>query len=136
MGTSCVPSPTNKKKYILDIGKILVEEHGKKKYYKPEEVKKAHHKSSWYDVIDFSCWGMSIFSSHPDFDMYHKITGEVCNYIEMKTEMLKGLSVSPNTDWADIPDLDIDASWLDFEDVFDGLLEAIGEFIDGIFDGL
>lgn len=136
MGTSCAPAPTNKREYISDIGKILVEENGKKKYYKPEEVKKAHRKSKWYDGLDFSCWGMSTFTSHSDFDEYHEQTGEVCDYTEMKTEMLNGLSVSSTADWTEIPDLDIDSSWLDFGDVFDGVLEGIGEFIGGIFDGL
>ena len=136
MGTFCAPAPTNKREYISDIGKILVEENGKKKYYKPEEVKKAHRKSKWYDGLDFSCWGMSTFTSHSDFDKYHEQTGEVCNYTEMKTEMLSGLSVSSTTDWTKIPDLDFDSSWLDFGDVFDGVLEGIGEFIGGIFDGI
>ena len=136
MGISCAPAPTNKREYISDLGKILVEENGKKKYYKPEEVKKAHRKSKWYDGVDFSCWGMSTFTSHSDFDKYHEQTGEVCDYAEMKTEMLSGLSVSSTTDWTEIPDIDIDSSWLDFGDVFEGLLEGIGEFIGGIFDGL
>lgn len=136
MGKSCVPAPTNKKEYISDLGKILVNENGKKKYYKPEEVKKAHRKSKWYDGLDFSCWAMSTFSSHSDFDKYHEKTGEICDYGEMKTEMLSGLSVSSSSDWTEIPDLDIDASWLDFGEVFDGLLEGIGEFIGGIFDGI
>jgi hypothetical protein len=136
MGKSCAPAPTNKKEYISDLGKILVNENGKKKYYKPEEVKKAHRKSKWYDGLNFSCWGMSTFSSHSDFDKYHKERGEICNYGEMKTEMLSGLSISSNADWTEIPDIDIDASWLDFGDVFDGLLEGIREFIGGIFDGI
>ncbi|WP_286812211.1 MULTISPECIES: hypothetical protein [unclassified Maribacter] len=79
---------------------------------------------------------MSIYSSHSDFDAYHAKTGEVCDYAEMKTEMLSGLSLTSVSDWTEIPDLDIDASWLDFGDVFDGLLEGIGEFISGIFDGI
>lgn len=136
MGLSCAPAPTNKKEYLSEIGKILVQEHGKKKYYKPEEVKKAHKKSKWYNVLDFSCWGMSTFSSHTDFDFYHQKTGEICDYIEMKTEMLSGFSMTPNVNWMDISEIDIDASWLDFGDVFDGILEGIGEFIGGIFDGL
>ncbi|AFU69932.1 hypothetical protein P700755_003285 [Psychroflexus torquis ATCC 700755] len=136
MGKSCAPAPTNKKEYISDLGKILVNENGKKKYYKPEEVRKAHRKSKWYDGLNFSCWGMSTFSSHSDFDKYHEETGEICDYGEMKTEMLSGLSVSSTADWTEIPDIDIDASWLDFGDVFDGLLEGIGEFIGGIFDGI
>ena len=135
MTTSCSPAPTNKKEYITEIGKILVEKNGKKKYYKPKEIKEAHRTSKWYDVIDFSCWAMSIFSSHDDFDRYHAKTGEVCNYAEMKTEMLSGLSIS-SSDWTEIPDIDIDASWLDFGDVFDGFFDGIGDFIGGIFDGL
>lgn len=136
MGNVCTPAPTNKKEYISDIGKILVTENGKKKYYKPEEIKKAHRESKWYNGIDFSCWAMCTFSSHSDFDKYHIQTGEICDYGEMKTEMLSGLSVSSNADWADIPDLDIDSSWLDFGDVFGGILEGIGDFIGGIFSGV
>lgn len=136
MTKTCTSSPSDKKAYITDIGKILVTDNGKKKYYKPEEVKKAHRKSKWYDGLDFSCWGMSTFSSHSDFDKYHEETGEICDYTEMKTEMLSGLSVSQTSDWTEIPDIDIDASWLDFGDIFDGLLEGIGELIGGIFEGL
>ena len=136
MGNSCAPAPTDKKEYITDIGKILVREHGKKKYYKPEEVKKAHRNSKWYDLLDFSCWGMSIFSSHFDFDKYHERSGEICDYAEMKTEMLSGLSIYSTADWTEIADLDIDASWLDFGDIFDGIIEGIREFVSGIFDGL
>ena len=49
--------------------------------------------------------------------------------------MLCRLTTSTSLDWLAIPDLDIDASWLDFGDVFNGLLEGVGEFIGGIFDG-
>ena len=136
MTKTCTSSPSDKKAYITYIGKILVTDNGKKKYYKPEEVKKAHRKSKWYDGLDFSCWVMSTFSSHSDFDKYHEETGEICDYTEMKTEMLSGLSVSQTSDWTEIPDIDIDASWLDFGDIFDGLLEGIGELIGGIFEGL
>ncbi len=136
MEKSCTPAPSNKKEYISDIGKILVKDYGKKKYYQPEEVKKAHYKSKWYDGLDFSCWGMSTFSSHSDFDEYHKTTNEVCDYTEMKTEMLSGLSVSSDSNWYEISGVDIDASWLDFGDVFEGALEGIGGFVSGIFEGL
>jgi len=136
MGNSCAPAPIDKKEYITDIGKLLVKEHGKKKYYKPKEIKKAHRSSKWYHGLDFSCWAMSTFSSHSDFDTYHQNSGEVCDYVEMKTEMLNGLSTSSNTDWLDIPNLDVDVSWLDFGEIFEGIFEGIGEIIGGIFDGL
>ncbi|MDG1715787.1 hypothetical protein [Lacinutrix sp.] len=45
--------------------------------------------------------------------------------------MLCRLTTSTSLDWLAIPDLDIDASWLDFGDVFNGLLEGVGEFIGG-----
>ena len=79
---------------------------------------------------------MCTFSSHSDFDAYHKMTGELCDYGAMKTEMLSGLATETSVDWLTLPDLDIDASWLDFGDVFEGILEGIGEFISAIFDGL
>ena len=79
---------------------------------------------------------MCTFSSHSDFDAYHELTGEVCDYVGMKTEMLSGLAMSSSSEWLTIPDLDIDASWLDFGETFGGILEGIGEFISGIFDGL
>jgi hypothetical protein len=50
----CPPAPPDKRKYISDVGKILVRDYGKKKYYKPNEVKKAHRKSDW-SLLDFSC---------------------------------------------------------------------------------
>jgi hypothetical protein len=125
MNQNLVPLPTNKKQYVTDIGKILVAENGKKKYYKPEEVKKAHQKSSWIDVVDFSCWAMSTFSSHSDFDKYHLEKGEVCSYVDMKSEMLSSFSGSTSSSWSEIPDLDIDDSWLDFGTLF----EVIGDFL-------
>lgn len=137
MKPACPPAPPNKKEYITDIGKILVQEHGKKKYYKPEEVKKASKDSKYYNQygIDWHCWAMCTFSSHSDFDTYHEAAGEVCDYVAMKSEMLGGLAESTTADWLTIPDLDIDASWLDFGETFGGILEGIGEIIGGIFDG-
>ena len=136
MSQTCSPAPTNKKEYLTDIGKILVRDYGKKKFYKPEEVKKAHSKSKWYDGLDFSCWSMSTFSSHSEFDKYHEQTGEVCDYAEMKTEMLQGLSLTNGSELFNLPDFDIDTSWLYFGDVFGNIFEGIGEFIAGIFDGI
>lgn len=136
MSKNCPSAPTNKKEYLTDIGKILVKDYGKKKYYKPEEVKNAHRKSKWYDGLDFSCWGMSTYSSHSDFDKYHEQTGEICDYAEMKTEMLQGLSLTNGLEVSEITDLDIDASWLDFGEIFGNIFEGIGEFIGGIFEGI
>jgi hypothetical protein len=120
----------NKKEYISDIGQILVRDYGKKKFYTPAEIKKSHRLSKWHDGIDFSCWAMSVFSSHTDFDYYHQQTGEMCSYVEMKTEMLDEFSAAEGISLSSLTDFDIDASWLDFGDVFGGVTDLIG----GIFD--
>lgn len=123
-------SPNNKKEYLTEIGKLLVQENGKKKYYKPKEVKKAHRDSSWFNVLDFSCWGMSVYSSHSDFDKYHQENGEVCNYVEMKSEMISNFSETTTESWLDIPNFDIDDSWLDLGGFFEGVAEFIGSILD------
>jgi hypothetical protein len=123
----CPPAPTDKRKYISDLGRILVKDYGKKKYYKPTEVKKAHKKSEWSN-FDFSCWGMSTYSSHSDFDNYHQETGEVCDYTTMKAEMLEGISLTDSIHLTDLGDIDLDASWLDIGELVEGVLEGVGEF--------
>lgn len=134
MSYTCEPSPINKKEYITDIGKILVDDYGKKEFYKPEEVKRAHNKSKWYDGLDFSCWGMSTFSSRSDFDFYHDKVGENCNYVEMKTEMFQGIANIESLNWLDIPDLDVDSSFFELGDIFSGIFENFGEILTSIFD--
>jgi hypothetical protein len=135
MNPICAPAPLNKRKYISDLGKILVADYGKKKYYKPDEVKKAHKKSQW-DAFDFYCWGMSTYSSHSEFDEYHQATGEVCDYTAMKAEMLEGISLTDSIHLADLPDIDLDASWLDIGEVLEGALNGIGEFFSSILDSI
>lgn len=128
------PSPLNKKEYISEIGKILVRDYGKKKYYEPDEVERASKKSQ-FGVYSID-WALSIFTSHELFDSYYEKQGEERDYVKMKKEMLEGISNKDTSDWLQIGTYDIDASWLDLGDVFEGLLEGIGDFISGIFEGL
>lgn len=135
MNKTCPPAPSDKKKYIEEIGKELIKANGKKEFYSPDEVKKAHKKESYY--TDFSCWGMSTFCSHQDFDNHHQLTGEVCNYSEMKAEMISGVSSNSVTDLLTLPDFDIDMSWLelgDFGDTVGTVMEGIGSFFSGLAD--
>ncbi|KFF02346.1 hypothetical protein [Chryseobacterium luteum] len=130
----CTPLPEDRKKYIKDIGSILVDDYGKKDFYKPEEVKKASQKTSrngGSSGIDYSCWGMSVFSSHEDFDSYHKTLGEICDYAEMKQTMLDGISSAGlNFVFPELSDTEIDLSWLDIGDIF----QAVGEFFSSFLD--
>ncbi|MCT2405968.1 hypothetical protein NZD88_00190 [Chryseobacterium antibioticum] len=131
MSEFCTPLPEDRKKYIKDLGSILVDDYGKKDFYKPEEIKKADQKASWGSGSDYSCWGMSVFSSHEDFDAYHKASGEICDYAEMKQTMLDGISSEGlNFVLPELSDAEIDLSWLDLGDVF----QAVGEFFSSFLD--
>jgi len=140
MSKTCPEAPTNKREYIEDVGKILIEDFGKKPFYKPEEVRQANRKTKWYD-FDWGCWAMSVYSTHEDYDQYHAQAGELCDYAEMKTEMLSGMVSSDSSGWfdtsgLDLSSFDIDASWLDFGDVFESIFEGIGDIVGGILDGI
>lgn len=132
----CHPAPLDKRKYIGDIGRILVKDYGKKKYYKPKQVRQAHKKSEWSSGPDFSCWAMSMYSNHGDFDRHHEAIGEVCSYTEMKSEMLEGISTSEVISPSSLPAPDLDASWLDVGNLFDGIFEGIGDFFSAIAEGV
>ncbi len=134
MDFSCPPAPFKKREYIADIGKILIQDYGKKQYYKPKEVKKAHKKSPWNGGLDFSCWAMSTYSSHSEFDRHHEATGEACDYREMKAEILEGIALPDVIQHHDFTDTNLDASWLDLGEALDGILTGIGEFFSSISD--
>lgn len=118
--TSCALPPTDKKAYGKAVGEELVKNYGKKKYYSPEEVKKASSQTK-YD-IDWHCWAMCLYTSPSDFDAYHQSIGENCNYAEMKAEMTSALTDGASDSW-----FDIDLSWLEWPDID---LSSVFDFID------
>jgi hypothetical protein len=65
--------------------------------------------------VDFACWSHAMFNSHTDFDNYHALIGEACDYVAMKSEMLSSVSTSSNA--AAWFDFDFDLSWLEFPDI-------------------
>lgn len=134
----CPPAPPNKEQYIKEIGHELVGTFGKKEFYRPEEVRKSHRKkkgdSSLEVEADFSCWAMSIFCSHEDFDEYHRIEGEVCDYVEMRQEMLGGADSSFWEDLISLPDFDIDASWIYLTETMSSVTDGVGSLFSGLAD--
>jgi hypothetical protein len=130
---TCHVPPANRRGYLRAVGTVLVKDYGKKKYYKPKEVKAAHRKTHW-GSMDFSCWAMSTYSSHEDFDAFHEETGEVCDYTEMKGWMLEGIAGdSAHAPLSELISMDLDASWLDLG-FLEPVLEGIGEFFSAIAD--
>ena len=107
---ACDLKPESKKAFIGAVGEELVKQHGKKKYYKTDDIGRAA-KSLGYP-IDIHCWAYCIFSSPQDFTALHEALGEVCDYAKMKAEVLADLAEGGGFQW-----LDIDLSWLEWPDI-------------------
>lgn len=116
---ACHMKPADKKAFIGAVGKSLIQTNGKKKYYKPTEVRTAADSCGY--SVDIHCWAYCFFSSPSDFAALHAAAGEVCDYAAMRTEMLADLaSGGVFSLW------DVDLSWLEWPDIdlswiFDGL---------------
>lgn len=154
MNKQYAPTSINKKEYIREIGEILVRDHGKQDYYKPEDVKKASESSTFSEIsymiadettyqfaeVALESLAMSFYSSHEDFDTYHLEIGESIDYTGLKSEVLTEISDSSFMDWFSLPDFNIDASWLELGEyismdvIVGGVITGIGEFVSGIFD--
>ena len=108
---ACALKPEDKRAFISDVGKELVQRHGKKKYYKPDDIGRAATARGY--AIDIHCWAYCIFSSPEDFRALHEAAGEVCDYLSMKTEVLADLAGGTSA----FSLLDLDLSWLEWPDI-------------------
>lgn len=107
---ACHLRPDDKKAFIGAVGEELVRRHGKRKYYRPSEIRQAAESRGY--PIDIHCWAYCFFSSPSDFNALHQAAGETCNYTDMKAELLAELATGGIFSWADI-----DLSWLDWPDI-------------------
>ncbi len=107
---ACHLKPADKKAFISAIGQDLVHRNGKKKYYKPSEVRRSAEHCGY--PIDIHCWAYCFFSSPEDFAMLHLAAGEVCDYAAMKAELLTDI-----VGGAKYSLFDLDLSWLDWPDI-------------------
>ena len=106
----CHVAPRDKKAMISAVGQELVRRHGKKKYYKPAEVRSAANSCGYGN--DVHCWAYSIYITPEDFIELHRLTGEACDYAVMKAQVLSDLATSGSF----LP-LDLDLSWLEWPDI-------------------
>ena len=107
---SCHIAPKDKKALIDKVGQELVRTYGKRKYYKPAEVRRAAEVQGF--PIDVHCWAYVIFTTPEDFKALHDAAGELCDYAKMKAEVLADLAAGGTFDW-----IDIDLSWLEWPDI-------------------
>ena len=107
---ACHLKPEDKKALVGAVGENLVRRHGKRKYYKPAEVRTATQSAGY--PIDYVCWAHCIFLAPGDFKAVHDAAGEVCDQAAMKAEVLADLAAGGTFSW---PDLDL--SWLEWPDI-------------------
>ena len=107
---ACALKPDDKKAFVGAVGEELVRRHGKRKYYKPDEVRRAAVTRGY--PVDWHCWAYCIFLTPGDFKALHDATGEACDYAAMKAEVLADLAAG-----ASFSLFDLDLSWLDWPDI-------------------
>lgn len=118
---ACHLRPEDKKAFIGKVGQQLVQTHGKRRYYAPDDIRRAADICGY--PVDIVCWAYCFFSSPQDFAALHEAAGEACDYVAMKTELLTDLATGgtfalPDIDlsWLEWPDIDLSAifDWFDF----------------------
>ena len=107
---ACRLKPDDRKAFIGAVGKELVRTHGKQKYYKPAQTRRAAESCGY--PLDIHCWAHCIFSTEEDFVALHVAAGEVCDYAAMKAEVLSDLAGG-----ASFSSFDVDLSWLEWPDI-------------------
>lgn len=103
-------SPSDKKQFLSDVGQDLVAHHGKKKYYKKEEVRASCRRRKYPE--DWDCHAFCLFLDEATFQAIHVGVDAVCNYQEMRRDALAAL-----TDSGSFLDIDLDLSWLEWPDI-------------------
>lgn len=120
MTTCTVHSLETRRAQAKRVGDRLVRQHGKQRYYTQTQVRRAH--SDCGLSPDLTCLSMALFMDRGSFDAHHAEIGEICDYGEMRSQMLgavakpdsssfnPGLDLSINLDWLDL-------SWIEFPDI-------------------
>lgn len=116
---ACTIKPEDLKRQVRVIGRDLVQNYGKKKYYTPLEVRNANRRACIHS--NYTCWSFAFFNDQQDFDAWHAARDEICDYAAMKTEMVSAIDVGDvlssvsdiGISWLDLPSIDW-ASLLDF----------------------
>ncbi len=125
----------DKNEYLKSVGKALVESNGKQKFYTKEQLQKAQKKvseSSIWDSIEVASELLEMSSSFflTAVDFIEAFSSSSARYLELKAEAAKELSSSSLSDWGTSTEIDLDMSWLELGDVFEGLGDAFGKILE------
>jgi len=69
----------------------------------------------------------------PVDDFISKFSKSASKYLELKVEAIKEISNTDSFAKEELSHIEFDLSWLDIGDLFEGIFEGIGAFLEGIF---
>ena len=107
----CHIPPKDKNAFIDKVGQELTIRHGKKKHYSQPQVERAV-RSSGYSP-DYDCWAYCVFMDGPDFNRFHQMIGESCNFDLMRTSMLQDIAPTMGFTLPDFGGFQVD--WPNFD---------------------
>jgi hypothetical protein len=87
---SVPPSARDRERLCLALQPALEQRHGKKRFYRTQQVLDAMHDLSM--PLDWGCWGLARFTSPRDFAVHHAATGETCDWAGMHQLMTDATS--------------------------------------------
>jgi hypothetical protein len=121
---NCAISPADRRRQAQLVGNDLAKHYGKRNFYSIDQVKQANQRQKI--EIDVACWSHALFNTHADFDHFHTLIGEACDYASMKAEMLRSISIDAVSNAnADASWFDWDLSWIEFPDIDLSLFDFI-----------
>jgi hypothetical protein len=99
-------SDAEKRKLVQRVGSDLNARLGKRKFYSPLEIGASLKRLD--ERVDLHCWAYCFFATLDDFDAYHRMIGESCDYTAMKSTLLSAITGGASDSW-----FSVDLSWLD-----------------------
>jgi hypothetical protein len=71
--------------YARRLPRLLAKDYGHSERYTPQQVRRTIERSGMN--MDFSCYGIAMFSGREDFNQFHQSSGENCDYDIMRGEI-------------------------------------------------
>jgi hypothetical protein len=116
MSAACRPEPArtrmpaDKRAFIGDVGRRLTARHGMRKYYKPDQVRRATVDAGYSNGLVH--WAYCIYLTSHDFHVVQLAEGVAGEYSTMKASVLAGL-----TSDGSFRDADLHLSWMEWQDI-------------------
>jgi hypothetical protein len=71
--------------YVSKLPRLLLRDYGSAPAYTPAQIKRTLERSGL--TTQYDCYAISMFSDRTQFDAYHQIAGETCDYGVMRGEV-------------------------------------------------